>query len=115
MIPTKKTSSFYDCENSKASCHVLNVFKDQKPTFMLFGGDAAHCPARKVSRDYEKKNHLHFWEKLFANRIQAHPNLSQKKWKETFHLWHNRVDSTLVDTVNQKFIYIVILYTFSLQ
>ena len=55
-ISTKKTTSFYDCRKCKACCNVLNVpFKDQKPTIMLFGGDATHCFARKASRDYEKE------------------------------------------------------------
>ena len=54
-ISTKKTTSFYDCKKCKACCHVLNtLFKDQKPTIMLFGGDGTHCFARKTSRDCEK-------------------------------------------------------------
>ena len=52
---TNKTTSFYDCKNYKACCHVLNIpFKDQKPTTMLFGGNGTHCFARKMSSDYEK-------------------------------------------------------------
>ena len=54
-LSTNKTTSFYDCKNCKACCHVLNIpFKDQKPTIMLFGGDGTHCFARKTSDDYEK-------------------------------------------------------------
>ena len=54
-LSTKKTTSFYDCEKCKACCHVLNfLFKNQKPTIMLFGGDGTHCFARKTSRIYEK-------------------------------------------------------------
>ena len=42
-ISTNKTTSFYDCKKCKACCHVLNIpSKDQKPTFMLFGGDGTH-------------------------------------------------------------------------
>ena len=60
-VSTKKTTSFYDCKNCKACCNVLNIpFEDQKPTIMLFGGDATHCFARKTSRDYEKKTYLLF-------------------------------------------------------
>ena len=55
FISTKKTTSFYDCKKCKACCNVLNVlFKDQKPTIMLFGGDGKHCFARNTSRDYKK-------------------------------------------------------------
>ena len=43
-ISTKKATSFYDCKNCNACCHVLNIlFEDQKPTIMLFGGDGTHC------------------------------------------------------------------------
>ena len=54
-LSTNKITSFYDCKKCKACCNVLNnSFKDQKPTIMLFGGDATHCFARKTSRDYER-------------------------------------------------------------
>ena len=61
-----------------------------------------------------KKNHLHICKFLSANQIQAHPNLNQKKQK-LFHLWYNRVGTGLIDTVNQNFICILILYNFSLH
>ena len=49
-ISTNRTTSFYDCKKCKACCNVLNsAFKEQKPTFMLFGGDGTHCFARKTS------------------------------------------------------------------
>ena len=60
----------------------------------------------------KKKNHLHFWRNFSANHNQADPNLNQKRPK-LFHLWH--IDTPLVDTVNQNFIYVLILYTFSLH
>ena len=62
----------------------------------------------------EKKNHLLFWRNFSANHSQAHPYMNQKRYK-FFHLWHNRVDTPLVDTVIQNFIYIIIFYTFSLH
>ena len=62
----------------------------------------------------KKKNHLQFWRHFSADHNQAHPNLNQQREK-LFHLWHNRVDALLVDTVNQNFIYFIILYTFSLH
>ena len=55
-VSTNKTTSFYDCNKCKECCNVLTIpFKDQKPTFILFGGDGTHLFARKTSRDYEKK------------------------------------------------------------
>ena len=58
---TNKTTSFYDCKKCNACCHVLNItFKDQKPTIMLVGGNGTVFFAKKSSRDYKKKNHLHF-------------------------------------------------------
>ena len=63
----------------------------------------------------KNKSHLHFWIDFSANHNQAHPNLNQKK-HQLFHLWHSRVNTPLVDTVNQNFIYFYILnlYTFCL-
>ena len=49
------------------------------------------------------KNHLLFWKNFSANHSQPQPNL-YRKLQKSFHLWHNRVGSPLVDTVNQKFI-----------
>ena len=62
----------------------------------------------------KKKSHLHFWRTFSANHNQANPNLNQKRQK-LFHLWLIRVDTPLVDTVNQNFIYTLILYIFSLH
>ena len=54
---TNKTTSFYDCKKCKACCHVWNIhFKDQKPTFMLFGGFIA-VQERRVATT---RSHLHF-------------------------------------------------------
>ena len=61
----------------------------------------------------KKKIYLHDWRKFSANQIHAQPNLNQKR-QEIFPLWYYRVDTPLVDTVNQNFNYILILYTFSL-
>ena len=49
----------------------------------------------------KKKNLVRFWRSFSANGNQAHPNLSQEKQK-SFRLWHNRVDSPLVDKINQN-------------
>ena len=98
FFSTNITTSFYDCKKCKACYHSLNKpFLDQKPTIILFGGDDTHCFARKTSREYEKEKSSPFLRK--ANHNQAHPNLNQKRQK-FFHIWHLRVDTPLVDTVN---------------
>ena len=56
-----------------------------------------------TSRDYEKEKASPFLKKFSANNNQAYTNLNQKRQK-SFHLWHNRVHSSLVHTVNQIFI-----------
>ena len=75
FISTNKTTSFYDCKNCKACCHVLNIpFKDQKPTIMLFGRDGTHCFARKTSRDYEKEKSSPFLKNCFR---KSQPSTSE--------------------------------------
>ena len=112
---TNEMTSFYDCKKCKACCHVFNIpFKDQKPTIMLFGGGGTHCFARKTSRDYEKEQPSPLLKKLFSQSQPSTFGLEPKKEK-FFHLWHNRVYTSLVETVNRNFIYILILYNFSLN
>ena len=62
----------------------------------------------------KKENHLHFWRWFSNNHNQAHTNLNQRRQK-SFRSWHSRVNSPMVDTVNQNFNFILIFYTFSLQ
>ena len=79
-ISTNKTNSFYDCKKSKACCNVLNIpFREQKPTFVLFGGDGTHCFARKTSRDYEKEKPSPFLKKFFR---QSQPSTSEHELKK---------------------------------
>ena len=112
---TNKTSIFYDSEKCKICSHLLNIpLRAQKPTIIAFSGDVNFALQAKRVATTKKRNHLVFCEKLFANHNQAHPSLSQKRHK-SFHLWHNCVDSPVVDAVNQKIISIFILYTSSLQ
>ena len=62
---TNKTTSFYDCKKCKACCNVLIIlFKDQKPTILLFGGDGTHCFEGKTSRGYEKEKPSPFLKKF---------------------------------------------------
>ena len=111
-ISTNKTISFYDCKKCKACCHVLSIpFKDQKPTIMLLGGDGTHCLAKKTSPEYGKEKPSPFLRK-FLRQSQPSTSEPEPKKQKLLHLWHNRVDTPLVDTVNQNFIYILI-YTLS--
>ena len=72
---TNKTTSFYNCKKCKTCCNVLNIpFKDQKPTFMLFGGDGTHRFARKTSRDYEKGKPSPFLKNFL---LQSQPSTSE--------------------------------------
>ena len=115
QISTNKTTRFYDCKKCRACCHVLNIpFMDQKPTIMLFDGQGTHCFARKTCLDYEKRKPSPFLKKFLrqSQPSTSEPDANRQKF---FHLWHNCVDTPLVDTVNQNFIYILILYTFSLH
>ena len=79
-ISTNKPTSFYDCKECKACCHVLNIpFKYQNPTIMLFGGDGIPCFARKTSRDYEKEKPSPFLRKFLR---QSQPSTSEPEPKK---------------------------------
>ena len=79
-ISTNKTTSFYDSKKCKACCHVLDIpFKDQKPTFMLFGGEGTHCFARKASCDYEKEKPSPFFEDTSPPISTKHIRTSTKE------------------------------------
>ena len=79
-ISTKKTTSFYDSKKCKACCHVLNIpFKNQKPTFMLFGGDGTPCFSRKTNRDYEKEKPSPFLTNFLR---QSQPSISELEPKK---------------------------------
>ena len=80
-ISTNERTSFYDCKNCKACCHVLKIpFMDKKPIFMLFGGDGTHWFARKTSRDYEKEKPSQFSKKIFRH---SQLSTSEPETKET--------------------------------
>ena len=70
------------------------------------------CKKRVVTA--KKNNNLRFWWNFPASNNQAQQNLNQKKQK-ILDFWDNRVNSPLFDTVDQNFISILILYTFSLK
>ena len=74
-ISTNKTTSFYDCKKCKACCNTLNIpFRDQKPTFMLFGGDGTHCFARKTSPEFVKQKQSPCLKNFLR---QSQPNTSE--------------------------------------
>ena len=80
-VSTNKTTSFYDCKKCKVCCNVLNIlFKDQKPTIMLIGGDGTQCVARKTSRDYEKEKPSPFLKKFLH---QSQPSTSEPESKKS--------------------------------
>ena len=67
-ISTIKSTSFYDCKKCTACSNVLNyLFKDQKPTIVLFGGDGTHCFAGKTTRYYEKEKPSPVLKKFLLN------------------------------------------------
>ena len=73
-------------------------------TETVFGAEVTRCLARNTRRDYEDKNSPFFiFEEFFPPLTNKHNRNSA------------RIDSPMVDTVNQKIIYILFLYTFSLQ
>ena len=79
-VSTNKTTSFYDGKKCKACCHVLNIlFKDQKPTIMLFGVDGTHYFAKKSSGDYDKEKPSRFL-KIFLR--QSQPSTSEREPKK---------------------------------
>ena len=81
-ISTCKTTSYYDCKKCKACCNVLNIpFKDQKPTFIMFGGDGTHCFARKTSHDYQKEKPSPFLKKFLRQSQPSTSELETKKFK----------------------------------
>ena len=114
-VSTNEMTSFYDCKECKAYCFVFNIrFKDQKRTITLFGGDGTHYFARKTSRDYKIEKPSPFLKK-FLRQSQASTSEPEPKRYKFFLLWHKRVDTPLVDTVIQNFIFEIILFTFNLQ
>ena len=60
------------------------------------------------------KNQIIFWRYSSPYHKQPHPILTQKGQK-SFHKSQRRVDFPLVETINQKFVFSHILYTFLLH
>ena len=101
-LSTNKRSSIYNCKKCEACSHVQNIpFKEQKPTFMLFGGNGTNCLAKKRGMTTRKNNQLHFWRFFSANDNQAQPNVRQEKQKQ-FHWRHKRVGSHWLIQLTEK-------------
>ena len=114
-ISTNKTTSFYDYEKCKACCNVLNIpFKEQKPTIMLFGGDGAHCFAKRTSRDYEKGKQSPFLKNFFP---QSQPSTSELEPKRTnrVQIWNKRIRFLLGDDLSHILNLYIFLFNFNLH
>ena len=77
------------------------TFKDQKPTITLFGGDGTHCFAKNQPR-LRKRKAISIFEDISPPITTKHVRTWFQKGQNLFHLWPNRVDTPLVDTVNQN-------------
>ena len=81
-LSTNNNSSFCDGKECKVCSPVLNkLFKDQKLTVMLFGGDGTHCFATKTSRNIEKGNASSFLKKFLRQQQSGTQRQEQKKAK----------------------------------
>ena len=85
-----------------------------KTDIIVFGVDGTHCFAKKSVVIRKTKNNHHF-EEAFPPITMKHTLTWTKKRQKSFPLWHDRVDSTLVDTVNEKFTALFNLNTSRLQ
>ena len=123
IIEYVQTKSVFNFQRTKSLCFM--TVKSAKPAlkcliFHLKTKNRHICCLVMMVQIACKKDESRLWKiwkRFSANHNQAHPNLIQKG-QNSFHLWHNRVDSPLVplvDTVNQKFISILFLNSFSLQ
>ena len=78
----KKDERRYECLQCKACYHNLNLLlKEQKPQFILFGGDGTQFCVKKTSRDCKNEKPSRFLKKTSANHNQVQRNLSQMKSK----------------------------------
>ena len=114
FISGNNLSSFYNCKKCKACCHVLNnSHKDQKRTNMLFGGDGTYCLHGSRLRKRKAIFIFSFLKKLHGQSQSSTPEPETKRQK-SFHFRHSSVAHPLVDTVDQRFNYSLIFYTFNL-
>ena len=79
-LSTNETTSFYDCKQCKACCHVLNIPLRTKNRQLCCLVVTVHIflQERRVATT-KKKSHLQFQRNFSANHSQAHPNLNQKR------------------------------------
>ena len=62
------------------------TFRNQKPTFLLFGGDGTFWFFKRRMATTKVGNHLIFWRSFTTNHNQPHPNLFWKR-QQSFLLW----------------------------
>ena len=86
FLSTYKTSSFYDCWKCKTCSKVRSIpFNYQKPTFMLFGCDRAHCFARRTGRDCGKENPSRPLKKFLRQSQSSTPKPEPKGKKHSLY------------------------------
>ena len=78
------------------------LFRDQKLTIFLFGGDGTYCLWRRRVVTMKMKNFLLFWTNFTTSHNQPHSKLYHKRQK-SFHFDIIVRRLPLVDTVNQKY------------
>ena len=114
-LSINKKSSFYYCKECKVcSLWLINPFKDQKPTYVLFGGDGILRSAKKMSRNIEKEKPSTVSKKNSRQSQSSTSELVPKRQK-LLQLWHICHESPLDDGFNQKITSLANIHTFSFQ
>ena len=98
-----KDENCYDSLQRKAWCfHALNIpFNDEKPKNLHLAVMAVIDLSGRRVLTTRTINHFPFWRNFSAKHSPAHLKKSQKT-QELFQFWYNRVNSSLVGTVNIK-------------
>ena len=104
---TNKTTSSYDCKKCKACCNVLNIlFRDQKPTISLFGGDGTPC-----LHESRLRRNISIFEEISppitVTRTDKRTNRVQ--------IWNKGIRFLLADDLSNIFNFQIILFNFTLQ
>ena len=103
-LSSNKTTSFYECEQCQACCHVSKIpFRDQKPAIMLFGDDGTHCFARTTSCDLEKEKPSPFLKEFLRQSQPSTPEPVPKRINRV-QKWIKRMRFLLVDELSYIFI-----------
>ena len=115
IFHTKKRLAFMTVRSAKPAATFWIFLSRTKNRQLCCLAGMVHIVLQEKRVATTKSNcHLHFWRNFSANQIQAHPKLNRKIPQKLFHLWHDRVDTPLVNTVKENFLHILISYTLSL-